>query len=143
MITFNFQEVKVKISKRTDTRNWIVNEIIALGHKPGNINFIFCNDIFLSELNIKYLKHNTLTDILTFDYSVKNKLSGDIFISVERVAENARKYGKTIDNELKRVMIHGVLHLAGLKDKTDKERETMRKMEDSCLERYFNRHGDD
>jgi len=134
MITFNIQEVKLKLGNRKQTRVWLSSEIIALGYKPGNVNYIFCNDESLSALNTKYLAHKTLTDIITFDYTEGKKLSGDIFISVERVAENAGKYGNPFYDELHRVMIHGVLHLAGFKDKTEAEKLEMRKQEGLCID---------
>lgn len=133
MITFNIQDVKLKLANRKLTRSWLSMEIIALGYKTGNINYIFCNDEYLSALNIKYLAHKTLTDIITFDYTERTRLSGDIFISVERVAENAGIFGKQFYDELNRVMIHGVLHLAGFKDKTEADKLKMRKQEDTCI----------
>ncbi len=140
MITFTIKDIKLKLISRQNTRSWILSEIVALGYKPGNINYIFCNDDFLSELNEKYLAHKTLTDIITFDYSEGKKLSGDIFISVERVAENAGKFGKHFYDELNRVMIHGVLHLAGFKDKTEKDKLEMRKQEDKCIRNFNKEH---
>lgn len=137
MITFNLQDVKYKLSNRNEIRAWLKSEILSLGFKPGDINFILCNDDYLLKLNIKYLKHNTLTDILTFDYSEKGKLSGDIFLSVERIWENAKKFEKPIENEVLRVMIHGVLHLSGLKDKKQEEKAMMRTKEDESIARYF------
>jgi len=104
------------------------------GLKTGEINFVFCSDSFLLELNNKYLRHNTLTDILTFpDGDNKDIIGGDIYISVPRVRENAVELGELFEDELHRVMIHGVLHLCGFKDKTKLEKEEMRLMEDLCL----------
>jgi len=137
MITFNFQDVLLKLNKKQLTKVWLKEVISAAKYKTGDINYIFCNDDFLSELNIKYLKHNTLTDIITFDYSEKNTISGDIYISIERVSENAHKYNKTFDEELHRVMAHGILHLTGLNDKTDEERNFMRKREEECLALFY------
>jgi rRNA maturation RNase YbeY len=136
MITFNFQDVKLKLSDRQNLRRWISSETLALGYKTGDINYVFCNDEFLSDLNIKYLSHKTLTDIITFDYSEGKRIVGDIFISIERVAENAKKFDKLFHDELHRVMIHGILHLAGFNDKSDKDKMEMRNQEDKCLENY-------
>ena len=98
------------------------------------INYIFCTDDYLVRLNIEFLAHKTLTDIITFDYSEsRKKLQGDIFISLDRVRENAIKFNKSFDNELHRVMVHGLLHLLGHKDKTTKDKAAMRKKEDQSL----------
>lgn len=99
----------------------------------GDINFIFCDDAYLSELNLSYLNHTTLTDIITFDYTDEGIISGDIYISIERVKENALLYSKTFQDELNRIIIHGVLHLLGNKDKKPKDKAMMRKKEDECL----------
>lgn len=133
MIIFNIQDVKLKLANRKQIRSWLSSEIIALGYKTGNINYIFCNDEYLSALNNKYLAHKTITDSITFDYTEGTKLSGDIVISVERVADNAGIFGKQFYDELNRVMIHGVLHLAGFKDKTEADKLKMRKQEDTCI----------
>jgi len=102
-----------------------------------SINYIFCTDEYLSELNNKYLHHNTFTDILTFpDYSNPRKISGDIYISIERIRENAEKFQQPFSRELARVMVHGALHLLGYKDKTAKEREEMTWKEDYYLDRF-------
>ena len=95
--------------------------------------FVFCNDQFLLEKNIKYLNHNTLTDVISFDYSTKNKIHGDILISVERVKENARLYNQKFSTELNRVMAHGLLHLLGYKDKSEAEAKIMRSKENYYL----------
>jgi len=97
------------------------------------LNYIFCSDTYLHKINLEYLKHDTLTDIITFDYSEKKQISGDIFISIDRIKENALKFNQSTDIELNRVLIHGVLHLLGYKDKTPKEKETMRAKEDFYL----------
>ena len=92
--------------------------------KVGDINYIFCDDDYLHKLNVKFLQHDTLTDIISFDYSVGKELHGDIYISIERVIENARDFEVDISEELKRVIIHGVLHYCGFKDKTDEDAKT-------------------
>ncbi len=101
--------------------------------KTGNLNFIFTSDRALLEINNHYLQHDDLTDIITFDYSEHSIIQGDIYISVERVKENASMYNTSFNNELKRVIIHGVLHLVGLHDKTREEKRTMRNAEDRAL----------
>ncbi len=112
-------------------RAWITATAKTEGIIPGDINFIFCSDKYLLKFNRKYLNHNTLTDILTFplmeDESV---ISGDIYISIERVRENARLYRKPVFNELSRVLIHGILHLLGHSDESEMEKTEMRKLED-------------
>ena len=112
---------------------WITKSVLKEGAAIGDINIIFCDDAFLLIKNKKYLNHSSLTDILTFDFSTKKSLSGDIFISTERVKENATKYNVSFNKELNRVIIHGILHLLGYKDKTEKEKKIMRKKEDFYL----------
>ena len=112
---------------------WITKSVLKEGAAIGDINIIFCDDAFLLIKNKKYLNHSSLTDILTFDFSTGKSISGDIFISTERVKENATKYKVPFKDELNRVLIHGVLHLLGYKDKTEKEKQIMRKKEDFYL----------
>ncbi|NTW23811.1 MAG: rRNA maturation RNase YbeY [Lentimicrobium sp.] len=119
-------------------RSWLFNAIIAEEKSPGDISYIFCDDSHLLEMNIKYLKHDTLTDIITFDYTEGSVVSGDIFISIERVKENAKLYSKSFTDELNRVMVHGVLHLCGYKDKSPKDEALMRKKEDEYLSLFPN-----
>jgi len=112
---------------------WITKSVLKEQNTIGDINIIFCDDAFLLIKNKKYLNHSSLTDILTFDFSTGKSISGDIFISTERVKENATKYKVPFKNELNRVLIHGILHLLGYKDKTEKEKKIMRKKEDFYL----------
>jgi probable rRNA maturation factor len=116
------------------TASWI-KEVLQKEKRPkAEINYIFCTDKYLSKLNNDFLNHSTLTDIITFDNSSGEKsLDADIYISVERVTENAAKFKNSFDEELHRVMIHGVLHLLGFKDKSQAEKALMRKKEDACL----------
>ncbi len=119
----------VKIAK------W-VNQVVEFYSKiAGDINFIFCSDDYLLEINTKYLEHDFYTDIVTFNYCEENLISGDIFISLDRVKENATEYN-TKDSELLRVIIHGVLHLIGLDDHSDEERLIMRKAEDDAIKSF-------
>jgi len=116
------------------TTVWIKGVITREKKSLTEINYIFCSDKFLLSLNKGYLNHNTLTDIITFDNSAtKGALEADIYISVERVADNASKFQANFDEELHRVMIHGVLHLLGYKDKKGTEKALMRKKEEACL----------
>lgn len=125
------------LKNKNAIRSWLIKAISEENKKPWYINFIFCNDDYLLELNKIYLNHTTLTDILTFPFAEQpDIISGDIYISVERVEENAENFGEPKDNELRRVMIHGVLHLVGYKDKTSIERKKMREKEDYHLNKY-------
>ncbi|KAF0198360.1 MAG: hypothetical protein FD166_1413 [Bacteroidetes bacterium] len=114
-------------------REWILAVILAEGKSAGEISFIFCDDNYLHEMNVKYLSHDTLTDVITFDYSEENRISGDVFISIDRVRENAVNFTKPLDEEIHRVMVHGVLHLCGFKDKTKKDSAIMRHKEETYL----------
>jgi rRNA maturation RNase YbeY len=123
---FNLDQ-KIQISK------WIEFVIHQENRQLGEINYIFCDDSYLLDINIKELKHNTLTDVISFDYTVGDIISGDIYISTERVKENAKEFDNIFDDELQRVIIHGVLHYCGYKDKTDDEKKEMRSKEDYYL----------
>ena len=116
----------------TKIRAWINAVVKNLGKSIGNINYIFCDDTYLLNINRQYLQHDYFTDIITFDYSENEKISGDIFISIDTVDKNAKEYD-TQSTELYRVIIHGILHLCGFKDKTTNESNEMRKQEDFCL----------
>ena len=112
---------------------WLKYAISKENKELGEINYIFCDDQYLLKKNQKYLQHNTFTDIITFDYTEENRLSADIFISIERVKENAITFAVLFETELKRVIIHGVLHLMGYKDKSKEDAETMRSKENFYL----------
>jgi probable rRNA maturation factor len=122
-----------KIQKRKIT-NWIKETITSEGKIPGEISFIFCSDDYLLEVNKQYLNHDYFTDIITFDYVENDIISGDIFISCDRVKENASEYKTGFINELSRIIIHGVLHLLGYKDKSEKDKLLMTLKEDIYLE---------
>lgn len=133
-IFFFNEEINFVPRKKKLIRLWLLNAIKHEGKHAGDLNFIFCNDDYLYKLNNKYLKHRTLTDIITFPHEDNvDRISGDIFISIERVRENAKKFHQLTETELKRVMIHGVLHLIGFKDSTPDEKLLMRKKEDFYL----------
>ena len=117
-------------------KRWLSGVISSGGKKLGDISVILCSDDYLLDVNNKYLDHNYYTDIITFDYTEKNVVGGDLFISYDRVKENAKQEGVLIQQELRRVMVHGVLHLLGLKDKTKKEASIMRAAEDVALKMF-------
>jgi probable rRNA maturation factor len=135
-ITFQTQEIKFILPEKTRIRKWI-NAIIEKEKKrPGQLNFLLTTDKEVLKRNKEFLDHDTLTDIITFDYTVDGIISGDIIISIERVSENARKFKVDLNNELMRVMIHGILHLCGFRDKTSSEKIAMRNAEDKALKIY-------
>jgi len=124
-VTYFNEDVAFPKLKRRSTTNWI-KETIHLEEKSiGDISFIFCSDDYLLEVNKKYLTHDYYTDIITFDYVENDLISGDIFISIDRVKENAKLFSTSVENELNRVLIHGVLHLLGYKDKIKKDKTLM------------------
>ena len=133
MIEFNY-ELDFELSNEFVFSQWIEKCIEEYGFKLGELNYIFCDDAYLLKLNVEFLDHDTLTDIISFDYTMGKLVGGDIFMSVERVTENAKELGVSFDEELKRVMIHGVLHYMGYKDKTAEEKEEMRSQENKCIE---------
>jgi rRNA maturation RNase YbeY len=132
-IGYYAENISFRLKNKKLITDWINNVILFEKRKLLSISFIFCDDEYLSKLNQTYLKHKTLTDIITFDYNENDNISGDIFISIERVKENASVFSNSFTTELHRVMIHGVLHLVGYKDKNISEKLTMRAMEDKCL----------
>ena len=133
-IHFFAEDIVFKPLHPRKTSLWIKRAIEKEAHNLDTLNYIFCSDAYLLEMNQEYLSHKTYTDIITFDNSDEEKLiNGDIFISIERVRENAEKFDTTFEQELHRVMIHGVLHLMGYKDKTPEEKSTMRKKEEAYL----------
>lgn len=132
-ISFSNQNIDFSLPDQNRVKEWISTLIKRHGMSVGNIGYLFCDDSFLLEANNKYLNHDTLTDIITFDYVNGNLVSGDIMISVERVSDNSVTFGVPFTDELHRVIIHGVLHLLGLGDKTDDEARIMRQREDEAL----------
>ena len=132
MISFNY-ETEFELPNEDKIEKWLSEVIVSESKKEGDINYIFCDDEYLHEINVKYLDHDTLTDIISFDYSIGNELHGDIFVSVERVADNAKDFNVSFDEELKRVLAHGILHFAGYKDKSDEDELLMRSKEDEKI----------
>lgn len=132
MIAFNY-ETNFKLKNEEIISTWISKCVKEEGFELGEINYVFCDDKYLHKLNVEFLNHDTLTDIISFDYTLGKQISGDIFISVERVEENAKEFKVSFDNELYRVIIHGILHYMKYKDKTEEEKELMRKKENEYL----------
>lgn len=135
-ITFSVEAHGFKLQDRQRIKKWIVAVVSATHKKVGDIGYLFCEDRYLLEVNKQYLNHDTLTDIITFDYVEGDTIAGDILISVERVEENAVAFGVTFRRELLRVIIHGVLHLLGQGDKTPAEAAQMRSKEDEALQMW-------
>ena len=132
-ISFSTENLDFELEDKVKVKKWISEVVTAQGKKVGQIGYLFCNDAYLIEVNRTYLKHDTYTDIITFDYVVGDIISGDIMISVERVKENASQFNTSFEQELHRVIIHGVLHLLGQKDKSESEAAEMRKKEEAAL----------
>lgn len=133
-IFFASEDVDFKLKNERRVRLWLQKVIEQAGNSLRLLNFIFCSDEYLHRLNVEYLDHDTLTDILTFPYAEPPLIEGDIYISIERVRENAAEFQTTFERELARVLVHGVLHLCGYRDETDEEEMTMRRKEDEALE---------
>jgi len=132
-IWFHFEDVSFRLRERNSLRTWLFGVVQNEGFSTDNVNYIFTNDTRLHEINLQYLGHDTLTDIITFDFVANKRISGDIFISVDRVVENSKKFAQTRRNELHRVMVHGMLHLLGYPDKTKEEKRQMTAKEDYYL----------
>lgn len=125
MVIFNY-ETDFELENESGYETWIDAVIESEGKEAGEINYIFCDDEYLHNINMQYLDHDTLTDIISFDYCIGDLISGDIFISIERVQDNAKDFDVSFKDELLRVMAHGVLHYCGYKDKSDEDAEMMR-----------------
>ena len=135
-IHFFVEDIKEpKISKRK-TKDWLKQCIKDYGKRVGEINYIFCSDEYLLKINLEYLNHDYYTDIITFNYNENTTINGDIYISLERVKENATKYKESIPDELLRVIVHGILHLLGLNDETEAEKLRMRAAENRNIALY-------
>ena len=132
MITFN-SETSFTLKNQKKLVKWIGDVVSSEGFQVGEINYIFCDDSYLNKINQEFLNHDTFTDIISFDYTLGKEVGGDIFISIERVLENAEEFNEVFENELHRVMIHGILHFIGYKDKTKKDKTLMRTKEDEKI----------
>jgi len=135
VIFFNYQ-TDFQLDNQQLYKEWIIKVILSEDKEAGEINYIFCDDEELYKINTQYLNHQTLTDVISFDYTEGNKISGDIFISIERVRENASIFNVSFDEELLRVMIHGVLHYCGYKDKTKEKQAEMRLKENEKIKMF-------
>ncbi len=132
MIEFNY-ETNFTLKNESEISDWIQNCILKEGFKLGDINYVFCDDAYLHKLNVEFLNHDTLTDIISFDNTMGRLIGGDIFISIERVKENAVIYNVSFEKELHRVVIHGVLHYLGYKDKNEEDQLKMTNKENESL----------
>jgi len=137
MISFNY-ETNFKLENEDYFEKWIQKIILNHNREEGEINYIFCDDAYLLKLNIEFLQHDTLTDIISFDNSLGRLVGGDIFISTERVADNANDFKVSFLEELQRVMIHGVLHYIGFSDKTPESQKEMTIQENNALKELTN-----
>ena len=132
-IFFSTENIDFELADEPKVKKWILAVVSAQGKRVGNLNYLFCDDSYLINVNRTYLNHDTYTDIITFDYVEGSVVSGDILISVERVRENAALFNSSFEQELRRVIIHGVLHLLGQADKSDEDAAEMRRKEESAL----------
>lgn len=135
MISYNYESDFI-LEDEERYSQWLASVIESENKKEGEINYIFCDDEYLHKINMEYLQHDDLTDIISFDYCVGNEINGDIFISVERVAENAKDYDVALETELLRVMAHGILHYCGYKDKSEEDSAKMRSKEDEKMKLF-------
>jgi rRNA maturation RNase YbeY len=135
-VLFFNEDVDLPSLIKLPVKQWVEHCIVSRNFAFGDINFIFVSDEYLLKINQEYLHHDYYTDVITFDYGEENLLAGDIFISVDRVKDNAGELNESFEQELKRVIIHGVLHLMGQNDKTSEEASEMRQKEDACLSEY-------
>ena len=133
MVTYNVIDIKMPDISHRETTAWVRAVVASYGKRVVDIAYVFCNDDKILEVNRQYLQHDYYTDIITFDYCEGDMLSGDLFISLDTVRTNAEQFGKTYDDELHRVIIHGILHLVGINDKGPGEREIMEAAEDKAL----------
>ena len=133
MISFH-SEIPFEISNIEATSSWLSAIISQEDYNEGEVSIVFCDDEFLHKLNVEFLDHDTLTDVISFDYSIGNEIHGEIFISIERVKENANEFDQSFDTELSRVMAHGILHYCGYKDKSTSEAAMMRSKEEFYLQ---------
>lgn len=132
MIEF-YSETAFELTNAEQITTWISNIVQEENHELGEVVYIFCDDAYLHKLNVKFLDHDTLTDIISFDNSLGKQIHGEIYISIERVRENANDFSQSFTDELHRVIIHGILHFCGYKDKTEVEANLMRNKENAAL----------
>ena len=135
MISFNY-ELDFEIQNEEEYSHWITSVLLSEEKLEGEINYIFVDDDYLLDLNQKHLNHDTLTDVISFDYSLGNEIHGDIYISIVRVRDNALDFNVTFEEELKRVMVHGILHYCGYRDKTEADEQLIRSKEDEKIKMF-------
>ncbi|MDV7696660.1 rRNA maturation RNase YbeY [Chryseobacterium soli] len=136
MIQFFYENLPESVS--SDYKKWLEDIILSEEKKLGEINYIFCDDEYLLKINQDYLQHDYYTDIITFDYVKGKTISGEIFVSLQRISDNASTLSKKYEEELRRVLAHGILHLSGYKDKSEEEEKEMRRKEDFYLNKFEN-----
>lgn len=136
-INYQSQDIKFVLKEKRKVSKWINDVIKSHQKKLGNVSYIFCSNQYILELNQQYLNHNYFTDIITFDYCHDNIVEGDIFISIDTVLDNSHRFKTNFNDELLRVIIHGVLHLVGFSDKTAKQQKQMRFLEDEALSIFY------
>ena len=134
MVRYFQEDIRFELKQKMRNNRWLKMVAGSEMRRLGAVNIIFCSDNYILDVNMKYLQHDYFTDIITFDYCEKDILSGDLFISIDSVRENARTYGTTFENELDRVMVHGLLHLIGYDDHTPEQTAEMRRKENYYLE---------
>jgi rRNA maturation RNase YbeY len=135
-ISYTSEGIGKPVLNYTIINKWLKNVIKNSGNRIGELTYIFCDDDYLKEINIKYLSHDFFTDIISFDFSEGSIISGDFFISLDRIKENSQIFGNSVEEELLRVIIHGLLHLLGLNDTNEEEKEIMRNRESECILMY-------
>ena len=136
-IQFHMADATLPLKHRTAVKEWLGDVALKKRKRIGQLDYVFCSDAYLLNINKQFLNHDTYTDIITFDYTEDAVLGGEIYISIDRVKENALKFDVTVTEELCRVMVHGLLHLAGYKDKTSGQKQEMRDAEDAALALLF------
>ncbi len=132
-ISFLTEDISFDLNHKENISKWIQNVISEEGKETGEVTYIFCSDDYLHKINLEHLKHDSFTDVITFDYCNENIVNTDVFISIDRVKENAISFNTSFQNELNRVIIHGILHLVGYDDKSDSDKEVIRSKEDFYL----------
>lgn len=130
---FHSEDISFELDKKPAIISWLSYSITNEQKEPGEISYIFCSDDFLHKMNVEHLDHDTLTDIITFDYCEEDTINGEMFISIDRIKDNAKDFGVSFEDELHRVMVHGVMHLCGYKDKTSEDQKVMSGKEDFYL----------
>jgi len=135
-VSFHSADITFILKEKSKFRKWIISEIIRINHKPGYLNLIFCSDDYLLDINRKYLNHDYYTDIITFNYNDDKRISGDLFISIDRIKENASNFNTNFHHELQRVVIHGILHLLGHSDNSNLLKKKIHEIEDEAMSRF-------